>query len=41
MNLKSKAFMGALALGCAEPKRIPDVIHAARVAAVQAFLAQA
>ncbi|MED5597675.1 multifunctional CCA tRNA nucleotidyl transferase/2'3'-cyclic phosphodiesterase/2'nucleotidase/phosphatase [Janthinobacterium sp. P210006] len=32
---------GALAQGCAEPKRIPEVIHAARVAAVQAFLAQA
>ncbi|MEG1052840.1 MAG: multifunctional CCA addition/repair protein [Janthinobacterium sp.] len=32
---------GALAHGCAEPKRIPEVIHAARVAAVQAFLAQA
>ena len=32
---------GALAQGCTEPKRIPEVIHAARVAAVQAFLAQA
>ena len=32
---------GALAQACTEPKRIPDVIHAARVAAVQAFLAQA
>lgn len=32
---------GALAQGCTEPKRIPEVIHAARVAAVAAFLAQA
>ncbi|MGK5044289.1 multifunctional CCA tRNA nucleotidyl transferase/2'3'-cyclic phosphodiesterase/2'nucleotidase/phosphatase [Janthinobacterium sp. GB4P2] len=32
---------GALAQGCAEPKRIPEVIHAARVGAVQAFLDQA
>ena len=33
---------GALAQGCAgDPKRIPQLIHAARVAAVQAVLAQA
>ncbi|MDN2711188.1 multifunctional CCA tRNA nucleotidyl transferase/2'3'-cyclic phosphodiesterase/2'nucleotidase/phosphatase [Janthinobacterium sp. SUN118] len=32
---------GALAQGCTDPKRIPEVIHAARVAAVAAFLAQA
>lgn len=32
---------GALAQACAEPKRIPEVIHAARVVAVQTFLAQA
>ena len=32
---------GALAQGCTEPKRIPAVIHAARVAAVQSVLARA